>query len=136
MAGSTKAPFYEAALSHEKRGIVKGVALMSRASTQPCVEYVSGLLQGVVSDGISKDMMNANQHHEIGKHNAQLPACSSLRNQRPGLLGRPHCKGATFADGDELTDLSTLKERKVNKGFPINRVFTRVFQNDLPPGFG
>ena len=27
-----------------------------------------------------------------------------------------------MADGDELTDLSTLKERKVNKGFAINRV--------------
>ena len=42
MAGWTKAPFYGAAYS--KRGIVKGVALMSRASTQPRVEYACGLL--------------------------------------------------------------------------------------------
>ena len=27
-----------------------------------------------------------------------------------------------MTDGDEATDLSTLKERKVNKGFAINRV--------------
>ena len=43
MAGFTKAPFYGAAFV--KRGLVKGVALMSRASTQPRVEYVCGLLQ-------------------------------------------------------------------------------------------
>ena len=97
MAGFTKAPFHGAA--YTKRGIVKGVVLMSRASTQPRVEYVCGLLQDVVS-GIAKDMLNANQH-EIAKLNAQL---------------------ATMADGDELTDLRTLKERKVNKGFAINRV--------------
>ena len=36
MAGFTKAPFYGAA--YVKRGPVKGVALMSRASTQPRVE--------------------------------------------------------------------------------------------------
>ena len=42
MAGFTKPPLYGAA--YEKRGIVKGVVLMSRASTQPTVEYVSGLL--------------------------------------------------------------------------------------------
>ena len=50
--------------------------------------------------GIAKDMLAAKQH-EIGKLNAQL---------------------ATMTDGDEATDLSTLKERKVNKGFAINRV--------------
>ena len=44
--------------------------------------------------------MNANQH-EIGKLNAQL---------------------ATMTDGDQSTDLNTLKEWKVNKGFAINRV--------------
>ena len=42
MAGFTKAPFHGA--SYAKRGLLKGVALMSRASTQPRVEYASGLL--------------------------------------------------------------------------------------------
>ena len=68
MSGFTKAPFYGAA--YEKRGIVKGVVLMSRASTQPRAEYVSGLLQDV-GTGLAKDMMNANQH-EIAKPNTQL----------------------------------------------------------------
>ena len=48
MAGFTKAPFYGAA--YVKRGLVKGVALMSRASTQPRVEYVCGLLQDAVAN--------------------------------------------------------------------------------------
>ena len=48
MAGFTKAPFYGAA--YVKRGLVKEVALMSRASTQPRVEYVCGLLQGASDD--------------------------------------------------------------------------------------
>ena len=43
MAGFTKAPFYGAA--HENRGIMKGAVLVSRASTQPRVEYAPGLLQ-------------------------------------------------------------------------------------------
>ena len=47
MAGFIKAPFYGAA--YEKRGVVKGVVLMSRASTQPRVECASGLLHDVVS---------------------------------------------------------------------------------------
>ena len=47
MSGFTKAPFHGA--SSAKRGIMKGVALMSRASTQPRIEYVSGLLQDVVA---------------------------------------------------------------------------------------
>ena len=99
MAGFTKAPSHGAA--YAKRGIAKGVVLMSRAPTRPRVEYVSGLLQDLVA-GLAKGMMNANQHqHEIGKLNAQL---------------------ATLTDGDEATDLSTLKERKVNKGFAINGV--------------
>ena len=68
MAGFTKAPFYGAA--YEKRGIMKGIVLVSRTSTQPRVEYVSGLLQDVVA-GIAKDMLNKNQH-EIAKLNAQL----------------------------------------------------------------
>ena len=63
------------------------------------MEYVSGLLKDLVT-GIAKDMLNANQH-EIDKLNAQLWA---------------------MTDGDEATDLRTLKERKVNKGFAINRV--------------
>ena len=45
-------------------------------------------------------MLNANQH-EIGKLNAHLSA---------------------MTDGDEATDLRTLKERKVIKGFTIRRV--------------
>ena len=72
---------------------------MSRASTQPLIEYVSGLLHELVA-GVAKGIMNANQS-EIGKLNAHF---------------------ATMTDGDEATNLSTLKERKVNKGFVINRV--------------
>ena len=97
MAGFTKAPFHGAA--YARSGIVKDVVLMSRAAAQPRVEYVSGLLKDLVA-GVVKGMMNAN-HHEIVKLNAQL---------------------AAMTDGDEATDLSTLKERKVNKGFTINRV--------------
>ena len=63
MAGFTKAPLHGAA--DEKRGIAKGVVLLSRAAAQPGVEYVPGLLKDLVA-GIAKDMMNANQH-EIGK---------------------------------------------------------------------
>ena len=103
MAGFTKAPFYGAA--YEMRGIMKGAILMSRAPTQPRVEYASGLLQDVVM-GIAKDMLNQNQH-EIAKLNAQL---------------------ATMADGDELADLNALnlKERKVTKGLAINRVLVHA----------
>jgi hypothetical protein len=97
MAGFTKALFCGAA--YDKRGIVKGVVLLSRAAAQPGVEYVPGLLKDLVA-GIAKDMLNANQH-EIGKLNAQLLA---------------------MIDGDEATGLRTLKERKVNKAFAINRV--------------
>jgi hypothetical protein len=82
---------------------MKGVVLMSRASTQPRVEYVSGLLQDVVA-GIAKDMLNQNQH-ETTKLNAQL---------------------ATMADGDELADLNALKERQVTKGLAINRVLVHA----------
>ena len=52
MAGFTKDPLYGAA--YEKRGIMKGIVLMSRASTQPRVEYASGLL---------KDVVDAEQRH-------------------------------------------------------------------------
>ena len=97
MAGFTKVPFHGEA--YAKRGIAKGAVLMSRAAAQSRVEYVSGLLKYFVA-GVAKDMMNANQH-EIGKLNAQLSA---------------------MTDGDEAMDLHTLKERKVNKGFAINRV--------------
>ena len=99
MAGFTKAPFHGAA--YEKRGIAKGVVLLSRAAAQPRVEYVSGLLKDLIA-GIAKDILSANQH-EIGKVklNAQL---------------------AVMTDGDEATDLRTLNERKANKGFAINRV--------------
>jgi len=101
MAGFTKAPFYGTA--YETRGIMKGAVLMSRAPTQPRVEYVSGLLQDVVA-GLVKDMLNSNQH-EIAKLNAQL---------------------ATMADGDEVADLNALKERRVNKSFAINRVLVHA----------
>ena len=86
MAGFTKAPFYGAA--YDKRGIVKGVVLMSRAAAQPRVEYVPGLLKHLVA-GIAKGMLNANQH-EIGKLNTQLSA---------------------MTDGDKATDLSVLSRR-------------------------
>ena len=65
MAGYTKAPFYGAA--YVKRGLVKGIALMSRASTQPRVEYACGLLQGVVTD-IARSMAQFNLQ-EIAKLN-------------------------------------------------------------------
>ena len=97
MSGFTKAPFHGA--SSTKGGIMKGVALMSRASTQPRVEYVSGLLRDVVV-GIARSMLNANQH-KITKLNDKL---------------------ATMADGEEIAGLSALKERKVAKGLAINRV--------------
>ena len=47
MAGFTKAPLCGAA--YEKRGVVKGAVLMSRASAQPRVEYASGLLHDLAS---------------------------------------------------------------------------------------
>ena len=97
MAGFTKAPLHGAA--DEKRGIAKGFVLMSRASTQPRVEYVSGLLPDLVA-GVAKGIINANQN-EIGKLNAHF---------------------TTMTDGNEATNLNTLKERKVNKGFAVNRV--------------
>ena len=97
MAGFTKAPFYGAA--YEKRGIAKGVVLLFRAATQPWVEYVSSLLQGIVA-GVAKDVTNSNQH-EIGKINTQLAAMS---------------------DNEETAVLRALKEKKIDKGFAINRV--------------
>ena len=56
---------------------------------------MTGLLQGLLVAGIAKDTLAANQH-EIDKLNVQL---------------------AAMTDGDEATDLRTLKERKVNQGF-------------------
>ena len=73
---------------------------MSRASIQPRVEYVSGLLQGVVP-GIAQDMLLSANQHEIIKLNDKL---------------------ATTTDGEELSGLSALKEQKVDKGLAINRV--------------
>jgi len=66
MAGSTKAPFYGAA--YKKRGLAKGIAPMSRASTQPRVEYVCGLLQSSVTD-IARSMV---------QFNSQEIACSKF----------------------------------------------------------
>ena len=97
IAGFTKAPFYGAA--YAKRGLVKGVALMSRASTQPRVEYVCGLLQGVVTD-IARSMAQFNLQ-EIAKLNEKIDAATS--------------------DVD-LADLRALKERKIDKGKAANRV--------------
>jgi len=97
MAGFTKAPFGGAA--YVKRGLVKGIALMSRASTQPRVEYVCGLLQDEVAI-IARSMAQWNQQ-EIAKLNEKI---------------------ASMTDGDELSDLSSLKEKKIDKGHAINRV--------------
>ena len=94
MAGLTKAPFCGA--EYVKRGLVKEVALMSRASTQPRVEYVCGLLQGEVSS-IARSMAHSNQQ-EIAKLNEKF---------------------AAMTDGEELSDLSALKERKIDKGHAI-----------------
>ena len=97
MAGFTKAPFYGAA--YKKRGLVKGIALMSRASTQPRVEYVCGLLQGSVTD-IARSMAQFNSQ-EIAALDAKI---------------------ADGIDEDELADLEALKELKVDKGRAVNRV--------------
>ena len=97
MAGFTKGPFYGAVFV--KRGLVKGVALMSRASTQPRVEYVCGLLQGVVT-GIARSMAQFNLQ-EIAKPNEKI---------------------AVMTDDVELADLRALKERKIDKGHAANRV--------------
>jgi len=97
MADFTKAPFYGAA--YVKHGLVKGVALMSRASKQPRVEYISGLLQDVAA-GIARDMQNSNQD-KITKLNGKL---------------------AAMTDGVELADLGALKERKIDEGHAISRV--------------
>ena len=97
MAGFTKAPFGGGA--YVKRGLVKGIALMSRTSTQPRVEYVCGLLQDEVAT-IARSMAEWNQQ-EIAKLNEKI---------------------ASMTDGDELSDLSSLKEKKIDKGHAINRV--------------
>ena len=65
--------------------------------------HSSGLLQDVVA-GIAKGMLKKNQN-EIAQLNAQL---------------------ATMADGDQLADLNTLKERKVNKGLAVNRALVHA----------
>ena len=97
MAGFTKVPFYGAA--YAKRGLVNGVALMSRASMQPHVEYASGLLRGVVA-GIARDIQNSNQH-EITKLNEKLAATTG---------------------GVELANLGALKKRKIDQGHASSRV--------------
>ena len=97
MAGFTKAPFYGAA--YAKRGLVKGVARMSRTSAQPRVEYVCGLLQGAVAD-IARSMAQFNLK-EIAKLNEKIDAAT---------------------DDVELADLRALKERKIDKGQAANRV--------------
>ena len=72
---------------------------MSRASTQPRVEYVCGLLHDVVTE-IARTMAHSNQQ-EIAKLNEKI---------------------AAMTDGAELADLGSLKERKIDKGHAINRV--------------
>ena len=74
---------------------------MSRASTQPRVEYVCGLLQGVVT-GIARSMAQFSNLQEIAK----------LTNE----------KIAVMTDDVELADLRALKERKIDKGRAANRV--------------
>ena len=61
MAGFTKAPFYGAA--YAKRGLVKEVALMSRASTQPRVEFRCPWRSGG-ADGSSAARRIAGRHHQ------------------------------------------------------------------------
>ena len=70
MAGFTKAPFDGAA--YVKRGIVKGVALMSRASTQPRVEHVCGLLKDAVAS-IARSVQHSNQHTISPSSTRRLP---------------------------------------------------------------
>ena len=91
MAGFTKAPFYGAA--YKKRGLVKGIALMSRASTQPRVEYVCGLLQGTVTD-IARSMAQFNSQ-EIAALDEKI---------------------AVGIDEDELADLERSKNSRLTKG--------------------
>ena len=79
MAGFTKAPFYGA--TYVKRGLVKGVALMSRASTQPRVEYVCGLLQDVVTS-IARTMAHSNQQGRSQSSMRRLPPWPMERSLR------------------------------------------------------
>ena len=72
---------------------------MSRASTQPRVEYVCGLLQGVVTS-IARSMAEFNLQ-KIAKLNEKI---------------------AAMTDDVELADLRALKERKIDKGHATNRV--------------
>ena len=67
------------------------------------MEYTSAPLKDFAA-GIAKEMLAVNQH-EIGKLNVQLTAMS---------------------DGDEVTDLRVLKEKKIKKGFAINRVLVHL----------
>jgi hypothetical protein len=98
MAGWTKAPFYGAA--YMKRGLVKGVALMSRASTQPRVEYVCGLLQGAVTD-IARSMAQFNQQEIAGLDE----------------------KIAGMTDDVELADLRALKRNAKSKKGTLPTVY-------------
>ena len=68
MAGSTKSPLYGAA--YEKRGLVKGIALMSHAPTQPRVEHVCGLSKGSVTN-IAQSMAHFNSQ-EIAAIDAKI----------------------------------------------------------------
>ena len=66
---------------------------MSRASTQPRVEYACGLLHGAVTD-IVRSMAKFNLD-EIAALDAKI---------------------AVGIDDEELVDLRALKERKIDKG--------------------
>jgi hypothetical protein len=91
MAGYTKAPFGGAAFI--KRGLLQNIALLSRASTQPRVEYACGLLQSTVTD-ITRSMSQFNQQ--------ELDAIDE--------------KIKVGIDEGELADLEALKAIKLSRG--------------------
>ena len=97
MAGYTKAPFGGAGF--KKRGLLQNIALLSRASTQPRVEYACGLLQSTVTD-IARSMSQFNQQ--------ELDAIDE--------------KIKVGIDEGELADLEALKEIKLGRGRAMDHV--------------
>ena len=97
MVGFTKAPFGGA--SYKKLGLLKSVALLSRASTQPRVEYACGLLQSTVT-GIAQSMVTFNSQ--------EIAAIEE--------------KVKVVIDEGELADLEALKTIKVDRGRAMENV--------------
>ena len=97
MAGYTKAPFGGAAFI--KRGLLQNTALLSRASTQPRVEYACGLLQSTVTD-IARSMAQFNQQ-ELDDIDEKI---------KVGI------------DEGELADLEALKAIKLSRGRAMDQV--------------